>query len=52
MARVFAFLLTVDAAEPEARDAVRQQLQDDPGIVEEDGAVPGRLRILLLRGLA
>ena len=52
MARVFAFLLTVDAADPAARDAARQQLQDDPGIVEDDGGVRSRLRILLLRGRA
>jgi ubiquinone/menaquinone biosynthesis C-methylase UbiE len=52
MARAFAFLVTADAAEPEARDTVRERLQNDPGIVDEDDAVRCRLRLLLLRGVA
>ena len=52
MARAFAFLTTLDAAEPETRDAIREQLAQDPAVVEADGAVCCRLRILLLRGTA
>lgn len=52
MARAFALLTTFDAAEPETRETIHDQLAQDPAVVEADGAVCCRLRILLLRGTA
>lgn len=50
--RAFAFLLRLDAAEPDMRSAIRDELAADDAVVQSDGSVVAEMRVYLLRGVS